>query len=464
MRDIGLVILFAVLVLMMLRDAKSGAYAWAWLSIFNPHRMTYGFAYNIPFAQITAVLTLIRFAMGKERKPFPWCSITAIHLMFLCWMGVTSIFAINTTEIVIDRVFWVGKIQIMFLLTLMLVRGRADIEKLIWVVTLSVAFFGIKGGAFTVLTGGVDRVYGPPGGMLEENNAFAVAEVITVPLLYYLSRVTTRKWVRWGLYLSIALCAFSILGSQSRGALLAVSVMTLMLGLKSRYPVRLTVLFCAAGLLAVSFMPQTWTERMETMQAYNTESSALSRLFTWNMIWNLAKDRPIVGAGFGIDNRDLYARYASFEGKFSIFTPEHAWVAHSIYFQALGEHGFPGLFLFVGIGVATWVKASRLAKRARDDPEFGPWVPLLMKMVQVSLLGFAVGGAFLTMVHFDVPYYMIGYVVMVDATIKDRERARSQRGNPLSVATARHSPAADAPALTLQRGPTMGNAGRATPS
>lgn len=51
------------------------------------------------------------------------------------------------------------------------------------------------------------------------------------------------------------------------------------------------------------------------------------------------------------------------------------------------------------------------------------WVPLLMRMVQVSLVGFAAGGAFLSLVYFDLPYYIVGYVVLVDATLREREKS-----------------------------------------
>ena len=50
------------------------------------------------------------------------------------------------------------------------------------------------------------------------------------------------------------------------------------------------------------------------------------------------------------------------------------------------------------------------------------YVPLLMRATQVSLIGFAVGGAFLSLVHFDLPYYVVAFVVLVDATVGERRR------------------------------------------
>ena len=109
-------------------------------------------------------------------------------------------------------------------------------------------------------------------------------------------------------------------------------------------------------------------------------------------------------------------------GGVGIYTGREIFVAHSIYFQALGEHGFPGLFLYLLLGFTAWSKAAKLAKSAMADQDLREWVPLLMRMTQVSIVGFAVGGAFLTLVHYDLPYYLISYVVLVDATMRERTR------------------------------------------
>ena len=434
MRDVILTAIVFGLVPFFFTNPVLGTYVWAWLGMMSPHRSTYGFAYDLPFAYIVAIATLVSFSFSKQRRPLPVNAITVVLLLLLCWMCITSVFALNTAEEVLERVIFVGKIQLMLFVTMMLVRGRRDIERLIWVVTFSIGFYGIRGGIFTVLTGGSDRVYGPPGSFLEENNGLAIALVMMVPFVFYLYQVTKRKLLRQGLLFCLVTMGFSILGSQSRGALLALQTMTTMLGLKSQRPVRVTILLAVLVGLAIAFMPDSWTSRMETIQTYEADNSAMSRVYTWQTLWNVALDRPIVGAGFRADTPAIFARYAPFDGS-TIFHNGGVFVAHSIYFQALGEHGFPGLILFVMLGLVTWRKAGQLTKLTQGDPEFGNWVPLLMPMVQVSLLGFAVGGAFLSMMQFDIPYYIIGYVVMVDATVHDRLKAR-----PLGLGLAPGSP------------------------
>ena len=424
MRDLILTAIIFGIVPFIFGNPVLGTYLWAWLGMMNPHRATYGFAASLPFAYVVAIVTLLSFAFSKYRRPLPVNTITVALLSLLGWMCVTSIFALNSADAVLERIIFFGKIQIMLFVTMMLVRGRRDIERLIWIVTFSIGFYGIKGGIWTVLTGGNNRVFGPPGSFIEENNGLAVALVMIAPFVFYLYQTVKRRWLRQALMFSGVAISFAILGSQSRGALLALLSMAALLGLKSQRPVRATVLLGMLVVVAIAFMPDSWTSRMETIQAYQADNSAMSRVYTWQTLWNVALDRPIVGAGFRTDTPAIFARYAPFDGS-TTFENGGVFVAHSIYFQALGEHGFPGLFLFVLLGLVSWRKAGQLAKLTRADPEFGDWVPVLMPMVQVSLLGFAVGGAFLSMMQFDIPYYIIGYVVMVDATVRDRLKARA---------------------------------------
>jgi probable O-glycosylation ligase (exosortase A-associated) len=419
MRDIILTLLVGALVPLVFWHPVIGAYLWAWLSLMNPQKMTYGFAFSMPFAQAAAAATLLMVLVTRKKQFVPMNSITTLLLVMLLWMTITGFFAIAPTEDVIDRWVHVMKIQLMFFVTLMLVTNPNQMRLLIWVVVLSVGYFGIKGGLWTLMTGGGGRVWGPPGGMLQGNNELAVGLVILMPMFYFLHATETRVWLRRALVVCMVLITFSILGSQSRGALLALLAMAFFLGLKSKYPIRTSVGLGLLVLLAVAFMPDTWSDRMDTIRTFEQDTSAMSRIWTWTTLWNAALDRPLVGVGFKADNPIVFERYAPLDGAFAIFAG-HFWVAHSIYFQMLGEHGFVGLALFLSVGVATWLKASALSKATRNDPQFASWVPILMRMCQVSIMGYAVGGAFLSLAYLDLPYYIIGFVVLTDLYVRKR--------------------------------------------
>ena len=432
MRDLVLSAVIGLLLLSVLRYPFMGAYVWAWLSLMNPHKLTYGFAFNFPWAQATAIVTLIALLYARERRPLPMNGIVIVQALLLLWMSLTSVFAVADAASVQERWIFVVKIQIMLMATWMLVTDAKKLRGLIWVVTLSVAFFGIKGGIFTLLTGGGERVWGPPGGMLEENNALAVALIMLMPMMFFLRETEKNVWVRRALVVAMVLCAFSILGSQSRGALLAAVSMAFFLGLKGKHPVRFSLLLVVFLAAAIAFMPESWSNRMDTLRTYEQDGSAMSRIWSWHTHWNAAVDRPLIGVGFNAANDKVFAMYAPLDGAYAVFRGR-VWVAHSIYFQMLGEHGFVGLGLFLLLGVLSWVKAGQLARAMAGDPEFGPWVPSLMRMVQVSLIGFAVGGAFLSLANHDLPYYFIGFVIATDGIVRRRLKAAASTAPPLAL-------------------------------
>ena len=434
MRDILLTVVLVVLLYKTLRKAEVGAYLWTWLSLMNPHRMTYGFALNLPWAQISALTTLVSLIFAKNRKPLPMNGGVIALILLWVWMTITSAFSINPSDVVWARWVFVSKIYLMLLVTLVLIRERQQTNVMVWIVVVSIGFFGFKGGIFTLLTGGAFRVWGPPGSMVEENNSLAVALIIILPLAYYLWQTSDKRWMRLGLACVMFFVGISILGSQSRGALLGLLAMATMLGLKSQHPIRFSLVLVALLAAGISFMPDSWTERMNTIQSYEDEGSAFSRIYTWHTLLNVALDRPLVGAGFGAENLSLFARYAPTDPEYAVFQG-NSWVAHSIYMQALGEHGFVGLALYLFIWMWVWRTASKVAKQAELLPDLKQWLPLLMRMCQVSTIGFCVGGAFLSLMAFDLPYYLLVFVTLGQCAVGDRLRgARSQTNSASELA------------------------------
>jgi probable O-glycosylation ligase (exosortase A-associated) len=403
LRDIA--ILFSVLYLVpaILIKPYRGPLAWAWVSMMSPQRMAWGFAYYLPVAQILGITTLLAFAFSQDRKPVPWCGPTKFLLYFYVCCSLTTLWALNQTGEAFAMWVKVTKIQLMLWVTMVMLVGEKQIRTLIWVIALSIGFYGIKGGIFTVLSGGGQRVWGPAGSFIEGNNELALALVVIMPLLYFLYSTTENKWGRKALMTSLILIAFSVLGSQSRGALLAIGTMAAVLGLRSSRPVLSSVTILSIGLALVAFMPDNWSNRMHTITTHE-DHSAQSRLYTWQMILNLVAHRPW-GAGYDFWTYDVWSMYAVTEWKLP-YSP------HSIYFQALGEQGVIGFVLYLGIGVSSWRLASKLIAEAGGRPEYR-WLTVLMQSIQVSLISFAVGGAFLGLVNFDVPYYLAAIVAVI---------------------------------------------------
>ena len=226
---------------------------------------------------------------------------------------------------------------------------------------------------------------------------------MTIPLLAYFYIMSTKRWIRAAIAGSILLCAVSALGTYSRGGLLAIIAMSAFLWLKAKSKLWLGLVVVLLGLGFYSFMPSKWEERMDTISTYEEDRSALGRIKTWTMLTNLALDRPLVGGGFEPYTTEVFRRYLP------DYDRTHS--AHSIYFQVLGEHGFVGLALFIVFWMLTWQLSRRIIKHTKNDPQ-SKWAYWLAAMIQVSLIGYFVGGMFLNLAYWDMPYFlMIALVV-----------------------------------------------------
>lgn len=383
-----------------LRKPWIGIILWTWVSLMNPHEQ-WGYASaSMPVAMIVAVSTLTGLLFTKEKQN-PFISPgTWMLAAFALWVTVTLPFSMYFDN---SLPLWNRsiKIYLMLFVTLALIDSIKKLDIYVWTLVASIGFYGIKGGAFTLATGGNHRVWGP-GGFIGGNNEIALAVIMVIPLMRYLQLQLTKRWHRHMMTVAMVLSAIMALGTYSRGALLALGAMVFLIWVRGRQKLMFGTMAISIALIALPFMPEHWWSRMATIQTYEQDSSAMGRINAWWMAWNLAKDR-ILGGGFEIYNRAVFGMYAP--------DPLDVHAAHSIYFQILGEHGFIGLALFLTIGIMTWRTASRLMEMGKHDPALR-WTRDLGAMAHASMVGYAVGGAFLSLAYFDLPYNIMIVVIL----------------------------------------------------
>lgn len=403
------------------RNPYLGALMWSWLGFMNPHKLTFGFTQFFPFAAIVAAVTILGLLASKEPKRMPWCGVVVLWLLFWLWTSLSYLQAENP-EYAWEEFSRFGKINFMLIVTMLLLTSRRRIEGLLVVIVGSLFFYGVKGGIFTLRGGGEGTVWGPEKSFIAGNNELAFALVVVMPLAWYFYEQYYRsyKWVRYGLPVVGALTVLSILGSQSRGAFLAVAAMLVVFWLRARRKLMPTLLIAVGAVAALAFMPSDWTERMQSIQEYQLDKSAQGRINAWKTAINLANDQPIMGGGFRTFTPEVFARYAP--------DPTNVRDVHSIYFEVLGEQGYVGLALYLLMGIAVLVTCSRiigLAKRYRDLS----WAADLARMAQVSFIGYAVGGAFLGLAYFDLPYTIMALVACTYAVVREQIRTAEEKAS-----------------------------------
>src|SRR5581483_11506190 len=343
-----------------------------------------------PWFGIIALTTIFAFATSKEPKQIPWTREAHVLAIFVAWMCITTVFAMFP-DLAREQLIKVLKIQVMIFVAMMLIVDKYRLNLLVLTIALSIGFYGVKGGIFTIASGGIYHVQGPPGTFIEGNNEIGLALAMTVPLLYYSARQAVHRFARPALFVAMVLTAIAAIGTQSRGALLGMAAMGIMFWLKARQKFLLAGLAVVSVFAIVSIMPQQWYDRMSTIQNYQADSSAVGRINAWKMAWNMAKDRPL-GGGFESFQWITFRMYAP--------DPDEVHDSHSIYFQVLGHHGFVGLALFLILAIMMWFSASRLRRETKALPEMH-WLGELATMVQVSLVAYLSAGAFLGLAYFD---------------------------------------------------------------
>jgi probable O-glycosylation ligase (exosortase A-associated) len=418
MRDLLVVSVFAIGVLLTLRRPWVGVMLWTWISIMNPHSYCFGFARSAPFAAVAAAIALFGLMASRDRHS-PFIGTPVIWLaLFMLWMTISWFFgygraggnlqAYGSFMSMEERDFelWkrVMKTFGMIFVTLAILKNRQQILSFVWVAALSLGVLGAKGGLDT-LSG--NRVIGPVGSFIADNNEFALAVIVTIPLLYVLLLQTRHKLIRAGLILAMVLCAISAaLGSHSRGAFITMGVMLTVLWWRSRNKVMIAVVLLILVPVALSMMPEEWWERMHTITEASGDESFMGRVRSWRVALQIAFHH-VTGAGMVYLHPIIFQMW-----DFDLGSEQGIpLAAHSIYFQILGNHGFMGLALYLMIGVTTYNSARWLRVNARKIPE-AKWAADLGSMIQVGMVGFAVGGGLLSLAYVDIPFNMMVMVVL----------------------------------------------------
>lgn len=404
MRDIALVLAILAGLGFTLLDPFAGVLLWTWFTLQNPHEEAYGFSKSIPLNFIISIVTLFAWILSGERKLPPGHFLIWAMLVFLAWATFNSFFAYSPDW---SWPFWdrTWKIFALALIVATLATNRVRIHAVIWTIVLSLFYYGVKGGIFTLLTGGNFHVVGPEHSIIGDNNQLALALLMTLPLANYLRTQSANKYISWGLLAGMGFTLISVIGSYSRGAIIALGALAIFGWLRSRRKILYLTLAAIFLFGTISFMPQTFWDRVDsiqTVQAGQEDASVHGRLVAWQVAYKYANDHFPFGAGFyGPQLPGIFNSY---------FPGESAHAAHSIYFQVLGENGYVGLVIYLMIiGGAFW-STTRIRRAARDRENFA-WAGDLALMIQMSLVAFCVGGAALSMAYYDMFILCVGLLV-----------------------------------------------------
>ncbi|MDE1931007.1 MAG: putative O-glycosylation ligase, exosortase A system-associated [Alphaproteobacteria bacterium] len=363
---------------------------WSYISFGSPQRLTWGISDAIPFALVVGLTGILGWLVVERRK-IPNDMTTWLLVGFIVSYTIATYFAIIPDE-AWPKWWLTTKAMIYVFVTAALLTNRVRIHALMWVMVIAVAFYGIKGGIFALVTGGNYRIWGPAQTVIGDNNQIAAALVVLLPLMNYLGRQSKNNLLRMGSRVAMGLCLLSVLASYSRGSFLALIAMLPFLLQHSKRKVMSGVIIVVALAFSISFMPAQWVERIQTIKTYQQDTSAEGRIEMWEAATKMALARPLVGVGF----KGPYIQKVM--DKYSPGTT--ALAVHSIWFEVLGENGFPALFFWVGLAIVGILNCRYIIRRTKNVPKL-KWANDLAHMSMVGLVGYYVGGSFLSLSYWD---------------------------------------------------------------
>lgn len=400
-----------------------GVFAFAFFGYLNPHRLTWSFAYNLPVAFYIAIATLLGclFYKGDRQLPLNREIVLILLLWLLASFGWFS--ALNPGGFTEE---WerFSKILIMIMVTVSLIKTRTHLRHLYWIVVLSIGFYSLKG-AIWGLRGGRGWVFGPPDTFFEGNNGLGLAINMVWPVFLVMARNEERKWLKSVLWLLFWVSPLTIVLTDSRGAALAMGITSCVLLMRVKKKVLFVLFFVFIGLVSLPFVPDEWFSKMETIKYYELDGSAMGRINAWHASWNMANDRPLTGGGLRAFTPETIYKYAP--------NPEHYTDVHSIYFEVLGEMGFPGFFVYMGLISSTILSLLSIKRKSKALPD-GGFFANYADGTLLGLIGYLANGAFVGMAYFDLFYQFVGLTVSLKVILeKEIERMESEASNGIRL-------------------------------
>jgi len=423
MRDFLVLTGIVVLVPIALARPWLGFLGYTLIGFWNPHKFTW-YLQDIRIAFIVGVATLIGLAVTRDRRGIPWSAELTLMLLLAGYFVVTTLFAWapEPAQEQLDRVL---RIYFMTFVMGTLIFGERKIRGLLWTIMLGVGLFGVKGGAFSLATGGQYQVLGPESTFLEANTSLGLAFNMVLPLLVFAAQQEKIKWRKLALYGAALLTLTATIFTYSRGAWIGLAVTAGLLLLRMKRGLLIGIALVPFAVAAYTFIPDKVFSRAETIGNYEQDNSAMTRIQAWSVAWNVAVHNPLLGGGFDFEAYPDPARWLGYADRKYDVQGQTPRAAHSIYFQVLGQHGFVAFGLFVALLIATMRSYSDIHRRALAQPGV-EWLAGYSKALQTGMVGFLVSGAFLNLAYFDLVYLYIGLVPILKREIRERELQASR--------------------------------------
>jgi len=421
MLDLALIAFVALFLALGLKRPFLWVLAYIYIDMVAPQKIGWGLIQTLPLSLIAFVLAFGAWVFLDRKEGSRFTLRQALILILLVYCGVTTMSADFPVDAA-TKWGWVWKALLFAIFLPLTLRTRLRIEAAVLVMVLSLAAIVINGGIKTALGGGG---YGTLALLVRENSGLyegsilSTCAVASIPLALWLARHGTIFRPEWRVWLFAGGLVFATLlipiGTAARTGLVCAAFLGVLMLRSVRHRFLYAGLAAVTLLAAVPFLPQSFTERMETITNHEGDESASTRIEVWKWTIDYVKQHPY-GGGF-----DAY-RANSFTYRMPKVTgtgtnkkieyekiTDSARAYHSSYFEMLGEQGWPGLILWLWLQALGVWQMERIRWRFRKAEEGErSWQWGLATALQQAQLTYLVGAAFVGIAYQPYIFMLIG--------------------------------------------------------
>jgi probable O-glycosylation ligase (exosortase A-associated) len=406
MRDIFFIVFLAAILGMAVRRPFLFIFAYAYVDIVAPQRLSYYLLNSVQLSLIVFSLALGGWMLADNKRDTRFDQLQLVMLLLLVYCGLTTINA-DFIEEAAYKWSWVWKALIFSLFLTLTLRTRLRIEVILLALVLSCSALAISGGMKTALGGGG---YGSLRLLLSDNSGlfegsiFSMAAISIIPIILWLARhgtiFTERKLVWPFAILLIFACLLIPVGTQARTGLVCAAFLAAYYLRDSQRRMLYISGIGAALLVALPLLPVAFADRMNTIGSYQADESASTRIAVWSWTWDYALEHPFGGGFDAFRQNQLRVNrvIVSGEGNSRSVRIEPYTDAgrayHNSYFEMLGEQGFPGLALWLYLHIIGLWRMERIRRRYKRETGDNAWISPLATALQASQLVYLLGSMF----------------------------------------------------------------------
>jgi len=385
---------------------------WLWTSCIKVNYLLYGFANSFQLNRVFALATLFSYAIGKNKIKLKIDSISFLFFLYLLWVLISFFLSDVNPKSLNFRMENLVKMLVFYVMCCKILTKKIHFDFLVWILIISYGALGSAEGLKYIISGGTHTVYAI-NGINGDNNFAALMMLTTLPLTTYILSQTKVKTLRVGLMGVILLLVTGILATNSRGAFIGLSFVGVYFFIKSERKLLVLFVFITIITIAYNLLPDSWFERMNTIEHAEEDGSFMSRVISWKMCTIIAINNPIFGGGLrAVEDYQLWHYYKADFGILSFIPspqPGRIYAAHSMFFQVLGDVGFVGLAIYISLLATVFFKIGSLIRKAQKY-EMDDWVIQLLKMLQISLVAYCISGALISVAHTDLLFFLFAMV------------------------------------------------------